>query len=84
MSAASTLEPSRACVLACRCEQCTATPGPTYTEAFRHECEVRHVARMASKSARKAYLSGVAVQRGWEAVERIIAGLRRVARERAA
>lgn len=44
---------------ACRCEQCCPeNPAPTYTEAFRHECEARYVARLPSNDQRRDYLEG--------------------------
>lgn len=49
---------------ACRCEACAPNdPAPTYTQAHRHACEVRHVARMATNKDRAAYLAAVATKR---------------------
>ncbi|MFO0335557.1 MAG: hypothetical protein ACK53C_11130 [Pseudomonadota bacterium] len=49
---------------ACRCEDCApADPAPTYSQAHRHACEVRHVAGMATNKARAAYLAAVAAKR---------------------
>lgn len=31
--------------MTCYCEQCSENPKPTYSEEYRHECEVRHVAK---------------------------------------
>lgn len=55
---------------ACLCEACQPdNPGPTYTEAFRHQCECRAVARMATNAERKAYLIGIEKRRGAEAAQ---------------
>ena len=70
-------------VSTCLCQACCAKPSPTYTEKFRHECEVRYVASLAHKSARKVYLSKVAIARGRDVVQRIIDGLRKMQRREA-
>lgn len=49
--------------MACRCPQCTPTPGPTWTERHRHACEVRAICAMG-EGARKDYLSMVEQKRG--------------------
>lgn len=59
----------------CGCAQCGGT-GITYTEAHRHACEVRFVADMKSKEARRLYLAGVQLKRGAEARSRIIDSLK--------
>ncbi len=64
--------------IACKCPACTPTPAPTYTEAWRHETECRHVARLPDKSTRKRYLALVAKVRGESAMRRIISGLRQI------
>ena len=50
--------------------------GYTYTEAWRHECEVRQVVRMATPELRRAYLDGVERFRGKAAAERLREGVR--------
>lgn len=45
--------------------------GDTWTEKHRHECEVRYVAAMRSRSRIKAYVDGVAKVRGEEAANRL-------------
>lgn len=61
--------------MVCECAQCGGT-GTTYTEIHRHECEVRYVAEMGSKDARRRYLAGVQERRGIDARARIIESLR--------
>lgn len=68
----------------CRCPGCSRKPGPTFTEAFRFECEVRYLAHMPTRDHRKGYLRHVALKRGGEASARLIDGLRRLHRERRA
>lgn len=53
------------------------------TEAYRYDCEVRHVARLPDKEARREYLAGVARFRGQAAADAIIAGLRELYRRTA-
>lgn len=60
----------------CLCEMCTDTPAPTYTEQFRHECEVRWVASMPLERAVN-YLVGVIKKRSEQAGERILRDLPR-------
>lgn len=63
----------------CKCESCSPTPGLTYTEQYRHECEVRHVQNMPTRDRRIYYLlgpRGVKEQRGQEAARRIIRDLK--------
>lgn len=56
----------------CRCEVCCPdNPAPTYTEQFRHECEVRAVVAMASNARRRSYLEKVEKRRGAAAADRI-------------
>ena len=52
----------------CQCPQCTDTPGETYTEQYRNECEARHVCRMESKADRVAYLECIKEKRGFSAM----------------
>jgi ribosome modulation factor len=40
------------------------TGGPTWTEAWRHECEVRYVCSFPNSLRRHEYLDGVRKQRG--------------------
>lgn len=56
---------------ACRCESCTDDPAPTYTERYRHECEVQEVASMPSNEARREYLALVEKKRGINAATRL-------------
>lgn len=55
----------------CYCPNCSSEPQPTYTEAWRHACEVRDVASM-SQAARARYLDLVRDNRGPEAMARIM------------
>jgi hypothetical protein len=48
---------------------CSACP------EWRHECEVRHLANMATKEMRATYLAGVETQRGRSARQRLIDSL---------
>lgn len=41
------------------------------TEQHRHECEVRHVAKMTTNADRARYLAGVGKERGEDAAERL-------------
>lgn len=62
---------------ACGCPGCSANPPPTYTEKYRHECEMRVVAAM-SHARRITYINGVRDKRGPEAakaLERMQGGL---------
>ena len=45
--------------------------GHTYSEAFRHECEVRYVLALPSKWARRDYLNSLHKWRSPAAVERL-------------
>lgn len=45
--------------------------GPTWTEAHRHACEVRHVLALPSRGHRAAYLEAVAAKRGQPAADRL-------------
>lgn len=65
---------------ACLCPACTDTPAPTYTDEFRHACELAHVAALPSREARGRYLFGMEARRR----EILIDGLRAIAEERAA
>lgn len=57
---------------ACRCEICRPKdPARTYTETFRHECEVRYIVSMTSNEQRAAYLEGVFEKRGRKAYRRL-------------
>jgi hypothetical protein len=57
---------------ACRCQMCyPENPAPTYTETFRHECEVRYVANLPSDDRRTAYLEEVDKCRGQAAYFRL-------------
>lgn len=54
----------------CHCEQCDDQSGETYTEKFRHRCEVNYV---ASKSGAwiKEFLDGVKEKRGFDAYKKL-------------
>lgn len=54
----------------CQCEQCTDKPGETYTEQFRHRCEVDFVAKQ-SGSWIKEFLEGVKLKRGYDAYKKL-------------
>lgn len=56
--------------------------GATYTEAFRHACEVRYCVAMSSNDERKRYLEGVEKRRGRTAADRIRRDVWRAMRER--
>lgn len=47
----------------CLCEMCTPNPAFTYTEEYRHQCEVRYVLRLAEER-RAEYLALVLEERG--------------------
>lgn len=56
----------------CHCESCA--PGAvqfTYSQQFRHECEVRHLTRMTFVE-RKTYIDGVRSKRGDAAADALI------------
>lgn len=55
---------------ACRCEQCSAEPAPTWTEGWRQRCEARYVAALG-KEARKRYMERVEKERGRRAALRL-------------
>ena len=52
------------------CPHCVAG-GYTYSEAYRLECEARHVAAIPSLEARRAYMRGVTKKRGEEEADRL-------------
>jgi len=66
----------------CRCPNCSDAPLPTYTERYRHKCEVRYVAGLPKKEDRSRYLRHVALKRGAAAAQQIIASLRVMHRAR--
>lgn len=49
---------------ACLCPACADDPAPTYTEAYRLQCEVNWVLAMKDKPTRRAYMAMVAGKRG--------------------
>ncbi len=59
----------------CYCPLCTTEPRPTYTEAWRHACEVRDVESM-TQAQRSRYLDLVHSQRSPEAMARIMADMK--------
>ena len=56
----------------CLCPACCESPAPTYTEAWRRQCEARYVLRM-EKNQRRAYYAGVGKFRGLPASRQLIA-----------
>ena len=56
----------------CCCVDCAEMPALTYTEAHRHETEVREVMRrFGTKEQIKEYLEGIEKKRGFEAMQRL-------------
>lgn len=49
----------------------TGQPVDTYSEAWRYECECRHILGLPSSDARNALLASIAKQRGKEAADRL-------------
>lgn len=49
---------------ACRCPACSPDPLPTFTEAHRFACELRHLIAMPTGNDRSRYLAGVREKRG--------------------
>ena len=63
----------------CRCERCCPdNPAPTYTEAYRLECQARSVAAMPSLEARRAYLDRWYQRHGKDSTERLKDAVARV------
>ena len=56
----------------CLCESCCATPEPTYTEAYRFECEVKFVMAFPKPSWRRRYLDLALKARGKAAVDLLV------------
>ena len=52
----------------CQCPQCTDTPGETYTERHRIECEARHVCKIETREGRANYLEKIEEKRGFAAM----------------
>jgi hypothetical protein len=50
--------------------------GWTYSEQYRHQCEVRYVLAMPTPERRRAYLDGVQAARGKAAADRLRADVR--------
>lgn len=50
--------------MTCMCPQCTPNPAPTYTEAWRMECEARYIAQLTTDEERRVYLNLVRTARG--------------------
>ena len=55
-----------------------ASRGPTYTEAWRHECEVRYIISMPGREQRAGYVEAVAKRRGQPAAERLRSSVRQL------
>ena len=60
---------------ACLCPICSPPPAPTYTEAWRHETEMRYVLGLPSRGARSNYLHGMEKVRRQAIVEGLKATL---------
>lgn len=56
----------------CLCPRCSEQPAPTYTEAWRRECEARYVLGMG-KDQRRSYYACVGKFRGLPASRQLIA-----------
>jgi len=70
---------------ACRCERCCpADLAPTYTEAYRLECQARSVAALPSLEARRASLDRWYQRHGKDSTERLKDAIERVWKEMAA
>jgi len=48
----------------CYCESCTKEPRYTYTVEFMRLCEARYVIGLPTLERRRAYIAGVAKERG--------------------
>lgn len=57
---------------ACRCQNCSETPDPKYTEEHKRKCEISTVLTMA-KEARAGYYAKVAKARGEPAARALMA-----------
>jgi hypothetical protein len=58
--------------MTCGCEICRPSdPDPRSTEAWRHQCEVRHMLSLPTHRARREHLAGVAAKRGQKAAQRL-------------
>ena len=58
-------------VTACYCEHCSPSPLPTWTDDWRHSCEVRQLAGLSTNEERKVRLAGIAERRGQAAADRL-------------
>ena len=65
----------RGLLTGCRCEQCTDDPAPTWTEAWRLECEARAVLKMPTREARRDYLASIEKLRGAPGRQRLEAAI---------
>lgn len=54
----------------CQCIDCSDNPSNTYSEQYRHECEVREIAKKPGREI-KEYLSGVEIKRGYAAYKKL-------------
>lgn len=54
----------------CHCSDCSGDPLPTYTESWRHQTEVKYVAKQNSAWI-KEFLEKVKVKRGDDAYHRL-------------
>lgn len=56
----------------CRCERCDpGDPAPTYTQRYRHHCEVMHIIGLPTRTSRTEYLDAVRQKRGRAAAEQL-------------
>lgn len=65
--------------MTCKCSQCYKDPPETYSEQYRHECEIREIMRrFGTKEQIKAYLESPLTQkRGASAVDKLRIDLRK-------
>lgn len=63
----------------CQCSQCSKDPPETYSEKYRHECEIREIMRrFGTKEQIKAYLeSPLTLKRGAATVDKLRIDLRK-------
>ena len=58
--------------MTCHCVDCSESPEKTYTDQYRHECEVREIMRrFGTKEQIKSYLEGIEQKRGFDAMQRL-------------
>lgn len=58
--------------MTCQCAQCSKDPPETYSEQYRHECEIREIMRrFGTKDQIKVYLEGIEKKRGFAEMQRL-------------